>query len=178
VKDADARHWEAVEEATELLAEGKHFEALTVLRDVIRADRENPYAYHWVGVALWEKGEIEPARDAYEAAVKLAPDYLGARVGLSHALRELGNARAALREAREALRRFPKDGDATLAAGLAEAALGNRKQARRDLGAFLERAPELESSLEVKQILEMLGIGDDDEPVTFDHELVRRIRKD
>lgn len=176
--DRDAAHWQAVEEATELLEEHRFVEALTLLRDVLRADRENPYAYHYVGVALYESGELQAARDAYEAAVRLSPEYLGARVGLSHVLRRLGDARGALREARAALARFPNDGEASLAAGLAEAALGNRKQARRDLGAFLERGPELEASLEVRQILEMLGVGGEDEPVTFDDELVRKIRGD
>lgn len=164
----DAAHWDAVEEATELLTERRFMDALVALRDVIKADPANPYAFQYLGSALYETGQLEPARDAYRAALRLAPDYLGARVGLSHVLRMLGDAEGALTQAKEALRRFPKDGDALHAAGLAHAARGNRAQARQHLQRFLDTNPEVEPALEVRQILEMLGIGDDDEgPIEF-----------
>ncbi len=165
---ADAAHWDAVEEATELLQEERYPEALLNLRDVIKADPQNPYAYHYLGVALFETAQREPARDAYRAAVRLAPGYLGARVALSHVLRILGDADGALREANEALRRHPRDPEALHAAGLANAARGNRKAARKQLEGFLASGPEFEAATEVRGILEMLGIGDEDEPVSFD----------
>lgn len=168
-KDAkDAAHWEAVEEATELLTEERYMDALVALRDVIKADRTNPYAFHYLGAALYETGQLEPARDAYRAALRLSPDYLGARVGLSHVLRMLGDAEGALTQAKAALLRFPKDPDALHAAGLAHASRGNRTLARQHLQRFLETGPELEAALEVRQVLEMLGIADDDEgPIDF-----------
>jgi Flp pilus assembly protein TadD len=165
---AAADHWSAVEEATELLMEERYIEALIELRRVIKGDPQNPYAFHYLGVALFETGELEAARDAYRAALRLSPDYLGARVGLSHTLRTLGDAEGALREAKEALRRFPKDGDAMHAAGLAHAARGNKHLAKEHLERYLQTGPEAESALEVRQILEMLGLGDDDEPVQFE----------
>lgn len=164
---SDAAHWAAVEEACELLLEQRYEEGLQALRDVIKADPENPYAYHFAGAALYELRQTEPARDAYRAAVRFAPGYLAARVGLSHVLRELGDARGALAEAEEALARFPRDADALRAAGLAHAALGQRKAAKRRLEGYLSGSPELESRLEVQQILEMLGIGEEGEPVEF-----------
>src|SRR4051812_18325024 len=88
---ADAAHWEAVEEAAELMQEGQYDKALVTLRDAIKASPSNPYAYNFLGHALYELNQIEPARDAYRAAVRLSPDYLGARVALSHALRRLGD---------------------------------------------------------------------------------------
>src|SRR5437763_1301370 len=69
----DAAHWEAVEEATELLHEERFREALVVLRDVIKANPTNPYAYYFLGVALFEVGELEPARDAYRASLRISP---------------------------------------------------------------------------------------------------------
>ncbi|MFT3767218.1 MAG: hypothetical protein QM820_17105 [Minicystis sp.] len=100
--------------------------------------------------------------------MRLAPDYLGARVSLSHVLRMFGDLDGALNEAREALRRFPKDGEAMHAAGLAHAAKGNRKDARRQLEGFLAQNPEMEAQLEVRQILEMLGLGEEGEPLDID----------
>ncbi|WP_437769109.1 tetratricopeptide repeat protein [Sorangium sp. So ce281] len=164
----DAAHWEAVEEAAELLQEEQVQEALVVLRDVIKASPSNPYAYNLLGHALYELGQLEPARDAYRAAVRLAPSFLGARVALSHALRRLGDTDGAIAQAKEALRRFPKDGEAMHAMGLSYAARGNRALARKHLQGFLDAGPEVEAAMEVRQILEMLGVGGDDEPLQFE----------
>ena len=164
----DAGHWDAVDEASELVQEERYAEALVQLREVIRRDPNNPYAYNLLGVAFFELGQREAARDAYQAAVRVSPEYLGARVALSHVLRLLGDADAALAQAREALNRFPKDPDALHAAGLAYAAKGNRPAARQQLESFLSQNPEFEAAQEVRQILEMLGLGPDDEPLEFD----------
>jgi tetratricopeptide (TPR) repeat protein len=165
---ADAAHWEAVEEAAELLQEQRFQEALVALRDVIKASPSNPYAYNLLGHALYELAQIEPARDAYRAAVRLSPDFLGARVALSNVLRRLGDTEGAIAQAKEALRRFPKDGEAMHAMGLAYAARGNRALARKHLQGFLDSSPELEAAMEVRQVLEMLGIGHEDEPIQFE----------
>jgi thioredoxin-like negative regulator of GroEL len=160
----DAAHWDAVEEASELLQEERFQEALLALRDVLKASPSNPYAFFFLGQTLWELGQLEPARDAYRAALRLAPSYLGARVALSHTLRRLGDLRGAIAEAQEALRRFPKDGDAMFALGMAHAARGQRFLARKHLTAFLEAEPEVEARMEVQQILEMLGAGEEGQP--------------
>jgi tetratricopeptide (TPR) repeat protein len=171
-KDAkqDAAYWDAVEEASELLQEQRYPDAMLALRDVIKAQPNNPYAYNYLGVAFFEIKNLEAARDAYRAAVRLAPDYLGARVALSHVLRLAGDADGALREAREALRRFPKDGEAMHAAGLALAAKGKRGEAKKQLEGYLGSNPELEAQHEVRQILEMLGLGEEGEPLYLDED--------
>jgi Flp pilus assembly protein TadD len=166
----DAANWEAVEEATELLQEGRYPEAMLALRDVIKAQPNNPYAYNYLGAAFFEIKNLEAARDAYRAAVRVSPVYLGARVSLSNVLRLLGDADGALREAREALRRFPKDGEALHAAGLANAAKGNRREAKEQLQGYLGQGPELEAQHEVRQILEMLGMGEEGEPLDLEPE--------
>jgi tetratricopeptide (TPR) repeat protein len=164
----DAAQWEAVEEASELILEDRYPEAMLKLRDVIKAQPNNAYAYFWLGVAFFETKQLEAARDAYQAAVRVSPDYLGARVSLSHVLRQLGDLKGALAQANEALRRFPKDGEAMHAAGLAYAAQGKRGAAQKHLQGFLDSRPELEASTEVRQILEMLGLGEEGDPVEFE----------
>lgn len=149
----DASYWEAVEEASELLHEERFEEGLIALRDVLRSDPKNPYAYYLLGVALYETAQLEASRDAYRAALKLSPDYLGARVSLSHVLRMLGDLRGAISEAEEALHRRADDADALHAAGLAHAARGNVSAARRYLGEFLASNPEFETATEVRAIL-------------------------
>jgi Flp pilus assembly protein TadD len=156
----DAEHdtqWDAVEEATELLHEERFREALVYLRDVIRKSPTNPYAYYFLGVGLYEVGELEAARDAYRASLKLTPAHLGARVALSHVLRALGDFRGAVVEGMQALSQAPEDSDALHAVGLAHHARGDVAAARRYLTAFLESRPEFEAAVEVRAILDAMG---------------------
>ena len=167
--ERDAALWAPVEEATELLQEGRLPEAMLALRDVIKAEPKNPYAYNYLGVAFFELQNLEAARDAYRAAVRLAPDYLGARVALSNVLRAAGRRR----------RRAPRGarGAAPLPQGRRGDARGGARasrpratasEARQQLEGFLGQAPELEAQHEVKQILEMLGLGEEGEPLELD----------
>lgn len=162
--ERDAKHWAAVEEATEVLLDGEPQQALVLLRQVLEDDPTNAYAYHYTGVAMFELKKFEPARDAYRAALKLAPKYLAARVGLSHSLRSSGDPSQAYMEALQALEDFEDDPDALYAGGLALAALGQRKKARKWLHQFLASGPELEAQLEARGILEMLAEGDEGDP--------------
>ncbi len=157
---ADEAHWDAVEEATELLHEERFREALIELRDIARNDRGNPYAFYFMGVALFESGELDAARDAYRASLRLAPDHLGARVALSHVLRSLGDLKDAIREGMTALEKAPGDGDAMHAVGLAYLARGDGIAARRYLEAFLGTNPEFEVATEVRQLIETIDRGD------------------
>ena len=158
---ADAKNWEAVEEATELLHEERFREALVALRDVATRNPKNPYAFYFLGVALFEIGELEAARDAYKATIRLSPTHLGARVALTHILRQMGELREALKEGTAALSLAPTDGDAIHAVGLVYLARGDKTSARRYLEAFLETKPEFEVGLEVRQMLEALAVDVD-----------------
>ena len=152
----DAARWDAVEEAVELITEEQYREALGRLRTVLEKDAKNAYAYHWVGVAMYESGELEPARDAYRAAVKLAPAYAGARVSLSHVQRQLGDYREAIKEGMIALEQQPGDSDALYAVGMAYYARGDKSAAKRYLAAYLDARPEFETSVEVRGILDAI----------------------
>jgi Flp pilus assembly protein TadD len=159
----DGARWSAVEEATELLHEERFKEALIELRRVLQDDPRNAYAYYFLGIALFEIGEVEPARDAYTASLKLAPTHLGARVALVHVLRMTGDSRGAIREGLVALSQTPGDPDALHAVGLAYHARGDEPAAIRYLDAFLTTNPELEVALETRAILASLR-GEPAEP--------------
>jgi Flp pilus assembly protein TadD len=157
-KDAgDRAHWDAVEEASELLHEEQFHEALVQLKGVVEKDPKNPYAYYFLGVALFEVGELEPARDAYRACLTLAPSHLGARVALAHVLRATGDLRGAVEEGMRALSLAPGDADALHAVGLAYYARGDVAAARRYFTAFLDARPEFETATEVRAMLDALG---------------------
>jgi Flp pilus assembly protein TadD len=161
----DGRYWDATERARELLDDAEYQEAFEELKKLIREDRNNPYAFSLLGSALWELGHVEGSRDAYRACVKLAPSYLGARVGLSHTLRKLKDFAGAEREARVALASFPGDPDALHALGLALAGRGRRHEAKKSLEGFLAKSPQFEAATEVRGILEMLGLGEEGDPL-------------
>jgi tetratricopeptide (TPR) repeat protein len=152
----DAAYWESVEEAAELIQEEQFQEALYSLRDVVLDEPSNPYAYYLMGVSLVELSRLEPARDAYRAAINLSPKYIGARVSLCHVLRMLGEHREAIREGERALEICSDDGDLIHALGLAHAARGDRKASLRYLEAYLKTDPEFEVATEVRQMIELL----------------------
>jgi Flp pilus assembly protein TadD len=149
----DEAHWSAVEEIAELLQEERFREATVELRRVLQADPANPYAFYFLGVAFFEIGEIDAARDAYSACLRLAPAHLGARVALSHVLRILGDVRGAIREGMTALSRAPGDPDALHAIGLAHHAYGDDVAAKKYLEAFLAAGAEFEVAVEVRALL-------------------------
>ncbi len=155
----DHSRWEAVEEAAELLHEERFREALAVLREVLRGDARNPYAYFFLGQALYECGEVPAARDAYRACVLVAPDHLGARVALCHVLRQLGEVKEAITEGNRALDQAPQDADALYALGMAHLARGDDAAARRHLEAFLEAGAEFEVATEVRAVLADMASG-------------------
>jgi Tfp pilus assembly protein PilF len=155
----DAARWAAVEEATELLHEERFREAMVELRNVLARDPRNAYAYYFLGIAFFEIGEVESARDAYAACLKLAPGHLGARVALVHVLRILGDTKGAIREGLAALERAPRDPDALHAIGLAYHARGENAPARRYLEAFLATHPEFEVDVETRALLETIPGG-------------------
>jgi tetratricopeptide (TPR) repeat protein len=156
----DHAHWDAVEEATELLHEERFHEALVMLRNVLSFDAANPYAFFFLGVALFETGELEASRDAYRACLKLAPLHLGARVSLSHVLRQLGDHREAIKEATLALSQAPGDADALYAAGMAYWARGDLAAAKKYLQAFVDTNPEFEVATEVRALLGQIEGGE------------------
>jgi len=151
-------HWSAVEEAVELLHEERFGEAMVELRRALRIDPKNPYAYYFLGIAFFESGEVEAARDAYEACLKLAPSHLGARVALAHVLRMLGDVPGALRQSMAALSQAPDDPDALRAVGLAYHARGDDAATQKYLEAFLATGPELEVALETRAVLARIGV--------------------
>ena len=156
----DRAHWEAVDEATELLHEERFREALVVAPQRRHARPAEP-----VRVLLPRRRALRDGRDGACArrlprrASRLAPKHLGARVALTHILRQIGDLREALKEGTTALAQAPGDADALHAIGLVHLARGDDAAARRYLEAFLASKPELEVAMEVRGILDGLDKG-------------------
>ena len=169
--EQDSVHWGEVEEAVELLHDERFQDALYALRDIIKASPQNPYAYHFLGAVLRDRATRSGAR-CVPPAVRLAPNYLGARVALSHVLRMLGDFARGHRRSRRGPSPQLGRWRCVHAAGLAHAARGDNQAAGRYLRAFLASNPEFESATEVRSILATLEKGGpiaaDDDPSEYD----------
>jgi tetratricopeptide (TPR) repeat protein len=161
MSDENAR-WDAVEEAVELLREGLLSDAERALDAVLKRDPDNHYAWHYVGVLHFERGAFVEASSAYREALRRAPRYLGAAVGLGHSLRMAGRLDEAIRAALEALEIArargddSEDGDVHWLLALCYAQKNKPDLAIRHAEMFLASNPELEAQAEAQALIETL----------------------
>ena len=149
---ADAEEaWEAAQEGAELVAEGEHEQARTVLEALIAREPNNEYAYFFLAVAAYDK-----ALAAYVKAISLAPGYTGAMVNAAQTLRMLGRYDQAMRMANEVLKRDKNDIDALFVLGASHFATGETAAAERYLTRLLEQRPGPELATEVHGMLQIL----------------------
>lgn len=149
-------HWEAAEEGSELLAEGRLDDAVAELTRVITEDPDNEYGYYFLGQAHYEKGDYPKALKAYVRALELEPSYLGAMLGAGHTLRMMGQHDKALRMAKQAEARAKDDADVLFLLGVVHFQRGDNEAARAYLTRFLETRPEVEVALEVEGMLQVV----------------------
>ena len=79
-------------------------EAEALLLDIVSQVPQAVYAHVFLGQLRARKGDLKPAREAFEAALKLEPENLMALDGLVGAARGLGDTRAVIAAARAARR--------------------------------------------------------------------------
>lgn len=168
MSDETGERWDAAQEGAELLREGEVDAAIAELERVVTADPENEYAFYFLGAAHFEKGRFDKATKAYLEALRLAPAYLGALVGLGHALRMSNRLTEALKVGHQVLGRDPQDAEGLHLMGLTHYARGEAAAAKRYLERFLDARPEVEAAQEARGLLEVLrkhlGEGDAKDP--------------
>ena len=156
--DLHGVQWEEVEEATELLLEGQTDAAVAHLTDVLRRDPSNAYAHYFMAGVCFEREDFESARASYATALRHAPGYRGALLGLGHACRLLGRLEEAVRAGERALAMAGDrgDADAHFLLGTTYAVGGNTAEAIRHIEAYLASHPEMESRYEAEALLQTL----------------------
>ncbi len=153
---SDTDRWDAVAEAVELIHEDRFDDAVTALREVLRADPGNTHAHFHLGVAFMRKESAGPALAAFANAERLAPGHLGAVVYQAWCLYELGRFADALRAGPRALGLSADDGDALHVMGLASAELGHRDDALEYLSRFVKTNPSAEDRFDAEALIEAL----------------------
>ncbi len=122
---------------------GRLEESVAVHLEAARVQRNDPRHLHQAGEGFRKLGRYSEARDAYERALEVAPEYPRAKGGLGLALMELGENENALRWLEEATHQAPELGQALYPAiGRANAELGRLEEAARAYRLGIRSAPE------------------------------------
>lgn len=131
------------------------------LREAVRLDPVNDRALALLSGIQWEAGESREAEESIRKALALSPDNADYLLHLSEIelrRRDAASAAASLRTAEQALRADPGNRNAFFAMALAQAALGNREEAREILERLLQRFPgHPHAALELGRLYSRMG---------------------
>lgn len=149
-------HWDAVEDAVELLHDERVDEALPLLRAALERDPGNVYAHFHLGTALASQGKHGPALAALTEAERREPSYLGAVVARQWCLHELGRFAEAVAAGERALALQADDPDALHLMALSYAELGRPGEAVACLERYLKSNLTVEARFEADALLKAL----------------------
>jgi tetratricopeptide (TPR) repeat protein len=114
----------------------------TLWRDTLTKDPDSCLAQNNLGVILRGRGELTEARQHYEQAVRIAPDYFEAHNNLGNVLLQLGDAPAAIEEFGRALQIQPNQPETRYNLGNALLQLGKLANAITEYETALRIRPD------------------------------------
>lgn len=123
-------------EAMEALRQGRFDEAERLSRAILQSERNNPDAWHFLGIAAKERGDLVSARDHIVRAIKSHSGNPDFHFNLANVQRQLGENEAAEKNYRKALQLNPGVALYHFGLGSCLAALGRAPESIE----FLERA--------------------------------------
>jgi tetratricopeptide (TPR) repeat protein len=136
-------------------------------------DRALELAPEWIdahinkGVALYQMGKIEEAREAFFAAVQLDPLNGIARYNLGCVLEEQGEIEEAIRHLRRAAKAMPAHADVHFNLALAYERKNEQRLAREQWSLYLRYAPHGPWAEQARARLKPRGRRDKSEPIPF-----------
>lgn len=92
------------ERGIKLYEQGEIKEAIKALRAAVKSDESDALAFYHLGLAYTAQEDLKDARQSFEKALKLRPDFVDARAALAHALLLLNKRPEAGREAEQVLK--------------------------------------------------------------------------
>jgi len=134
----------------ELYRQGKHREAIEILRGAVKVRKEDAQAWLHLGIALNRAGEAKEARKAFEKASKLRPEMIEAHIGLAYIFTAAGKLQDAEREAARALVLNPRNAEAHYALGFLRLRQDAHTKALAEANAALEINPNFGGALILK----------------------------
>jgi arylsulfatase A-like enzyme/Tfp pilus assembly protein PilF len=124
-----------------LLHEGRAEDAFLGFRDLVEADRHNPFAYRFLGQAALEAGRFEDAREAFRTALSLGPGPDQIYRDLARAELGLGEVDAARETLLQAIALNPASADARNRLGGIYVSEQRFEMAREQFVAAVEHRP-------------------------------------
>jgi TonB family protein len=106
------------ERGVQLFKQGDDKQAIEVLNSVVKKGKSDSEAFYYLGLALTRSNQISKGKRAFEAAVKLRPDFGPAHTGFAYTLMLSGRDNEAEREARRALELNTYDAEAHYVLGV------------------------------------------------------------
>jgi tetratricopeptide (TPR) repeat protein len=116
--------------------------AISELQDAVTRMPNNPVVRFNLGRAHWAQGDLDQARTQFESAVSVRADYLAPRLALGQIQLLKGEHAAALQTANQTLALSGTNQPALLMRALSLRGMGNYDQARKELVAIIESAPD------------------------------------
>ncbi|MDX6576812.1 MAG: hypothetical protein QOE96_2765 [Blastocatellia bacterium] len=115
--------------------------AISALRAAVKNDKEDGFAWYYLGMALVREDDLKNARKAFEAAVKLKPDFGFAHTGLAFTLMAAGKDEEAGREASTAIKLSAADTEAHYILGVVHLRLWRNVEARSEADITIAQDP-------------------------------------
>jgi tetratricopeptide (TPR) repeat protein len=119
----------------------------TMWTDVLQKNPSCPEAYYERGLALTQEGKVQEAIPAYQAAIKLRPDYSDAHNNLGCSYLELGDFPKALDHLRRAVEARPDNISALFNLALVQSQMGDSREAAANLRRLLKVWPDYPPAL-------------------------------
>ena len=141
-EDPDSIIVKQVEQANQLLAQGKADEAVAILREAERSNPSDEDVHYNLGIALAKLEKNEEAVKEYQEALRLLPDYAEARNNLGNLLLRMGKSDEALKQFEEAVKVMPDYASAWNNYGNALQQLGRTNLAKE----YFQKAVDLDTN--------------------------------
>jgi tetratricopeptide (TPR) repeat protein len=135
-----------------LYREGRHQEAITVLRAALVQNQKDADAWHYLGLAFSREGYHGMAVEALRKAVKLRPRLGAPRAALASALLLTGKLKDAEKEASRAVRRDKTNAEAHYVIAWLRLRKGDYKAALQAADTALQFKPDFAAALEIKAL--------------------------
>lgn len=124
--------------------------ALNALRERVRVKADDADAWHYLGTILMKGGDFKSAIQSFQTAVKLRPDFIAARTGLSYSLLLSNKTEEAEREAEQVLKYKRQSDEAHYVISDVALKRGDYRRALEEADAALEIEPQFKAAQDVK----------------------------
>jgi TonB family protein len=126
----------------ELYRQERFAEAAKLLQKVLKKNRSDDEAWYYLGLALLHQlKEIKEASKAFEASLKLRPNFAPALAGLAYSLLLREKTTDALHRAQQAIRIDPNIPEAHYVSGVALLRIGNHEDSLREANETIKLDP-------------------------------------